>query len=277
MSRRLSDDEITAVLRGATSEDREVATLAAAVGGVRTAFELRPEPSAQLEAFFEGRLSLDPEAQAGWIGEVAQPSVERQRARHLLVRWVAALGLTAQLGLGSAVAVAATAGAGAGGWLPDPAQRVFDQVVAALTPAGPMATPSERAPLVEPPRPVVITDGIDDRLARDDTIVEQDDTERDDDDSDGKRADRRSGSSADKDSDAERHSEARDAEENAADDARDAREEAEDRERDAKDDARDAQEDRADRDEDRDDDAADAEEDLSDQAADEAEDAEGDD
>lgn len=145
---RFTNDEIDALLTQQTPSvrggDAEVASL---IADLRHAFHptTPPAPTAELAAYLDPTLLAarlaDNAATAPIPTPAAQPSVPTRsapsqhtvRTRRLVV-WLSGLGLAGQVGLGATAAVAAVAGAGAAGALPDPAQTVFNEVVATLVP-----------------------------------------------------------------------------------------------------------------------------------------------
>lgn len=145
---RLTNDEIDALLAQQTPSVRERhADVASLIADLRHAFHpsTPPAPTVELAAYLDATLlAARPAANAATAPTptpAAQPSVpttsapsQRTVRTRRLVGWLSGLGLAGQVGLGATAAVAAVAGAGVAGTLPDPAQTVFNEVVATLVP-----------------------------------------------------------------------------------------------------------------------------------------------
>lgn len=173
---RLTNDEIDALLTQQTPSVREGdADVASLIADLRHAFHptTPPAPTVELASYLDPTLlaarPADNAATAPTPTPAAQPSVpttsapsQRTLRTRRLVVWLSGLGLAGQVGLGATAAVAAVAGAGVAGALPDPAQTVFNEVVATLVPgANTDTSPSDSSddtPVLEDPSaPALVT------------------------------------------------------------------------------------------------------------------------
>lgn len=147
---RLTNDEIDALLTQRTPSVREGdADVASLIADLRHAFHptTPPAPTAELATYLDANLfaarltanaataPIPPPSAQPFLPTRSDPSQRTVRTRRL-VGWVSGLGLAGQVGLGATAAVAAVAGVGVAGALPDPAQNVFNEVVATLVPGG---------------------------------------------------------------------------------------------------------------------------------------------
>ena len=115
----LTDTDIEAVLAGNPPHDRpDLADLSAAIERLQDDIPSQPVAwSAELAAMFDQTGGSD------------TPTPASEPVRRRVLRWAAGLGLAGQAVLASTGAAAAMVVGGLTGVLPDPAQRVFDDIV----------------------------------------------------------------------------------------------------------------------------------------------------